>query len=50
MKNLMSLEGPVLKVNGELLLLVPLEENSGSLCSPATSEMHGGDISRHSLA
>ena len=31
MENVMALEGPVLKVNGELLLLIPLEDGGAEL-------------------
>ena len=43
MEEVMSLEGPVLKVNGELLLLIPLEAGGAELidCSRGISEVQG---------
>jgi hypothetical protein len=43
MEEVMSLEGPVLKVNGELLLLIPLEAGGSELidCSRGISEVQG---------
>ena len=43
MQEVMSLEGPVLKVNGELLLLIPLEAGGAELidCSRGISEVSG---------
>jgi hypothetical protein len=43
MEEVMSLEGPVLKVNGELLLLIPLEAGGAELidCSRGISEVSG---------
>ena len=43
MKNVLSLEGPVLKVNGELLLLIPLEDGGAELIesSRGISEVQG---------
>jgi len=43
MEEVMSLEGPVLKVNGELLLLIPLEAGGSELidCSRGISEVSG---------
>jgi hypothetical protein len=43
MGNVMSLEGPVLKVNGELMLLIPLEDGGDKLveCSRGISEVQG---------
>jgi len=43
MEEVMSLEGPVLKVNGELLVLIPLEEGGSELidCSRGISEVSG---------
>lgn len=43
MENVMSLEGPVLKVNGELMLLIPLEDGGAELieCSRGISEIQG---------
>ena len=43
MENVMALEGPVLKVNGELLLLIPLEDGGSDLieCSRGISEVQG---------
>lgn len=43
MENGMALEGPVLKVNGELLLLIPLVEGGVELleCSRGISEVQG---------
>ena len=39
----MALEGPVLKVNGELMLLIPLADGGPELveCSRGISEVHG---------
>jgi hypothetical protein len=44
MEELMSLEGPVLKINGELMLLIPLEAGGSELaeCSRGISEVQGG--------
>lgn len=43
MENGMALEGPVLKVNGELLLLIPLADGGSELleCSRGISEVQG---------
>lgn len=43
MENVMSLEGPVLKVNGELMLLIPLEEANTEVVefSHGISEVQG---------
>jgi len=43
MDEVMSLEGPVLKVNGELMLLIPLEDGGSELveCSRGISEVQG---------
>ena len=43
MEDLMSLEGPVLKINGELVLLIPLEAGGRKLidCSRGISEVEG---------
>ena len=43
MKEVTSLEGPVLKVNGELTLLIPLESGGAELieCSRGISEVVG---------
>jgi hypothetical protein len=43
MKEVTSLEGPVLKVNGELMLLIPLESGGAELmeCSRGISEVVG---------
>ena len=43
MENVMTLEGPVLKVNGELMLLIPLEDGGAELieCSRGISEVQG---------
>lgn len=43
MNKLMSLEGPVLKINGELMLLIPLEDGGSELveCSRGVSEVQG---------
>ena len=43
MENGIALEGPVLKVNGELLLLIPLEDGGSELleCSRGISEVQG---------
>ncbi len=43
MEEPMSLQGPVLKVNGQLMLLVPLEHGGSELveCSRGTSEVEG---------
>ena len=43
MDEVMSLEGPVLKINGELVLLVPLEAGGAELidCSRGISEVEG---------
>jgi antitoxin component of MazEF toxin-antitoxin module len=42
-ENLISLEGPVLKVNGELMLLIPLVDGGSELveCSRGISEIQG---------
>jgi hypothetical protein len=44
MENVMSLEGPVLKVNGQLMLLIPLAEASTDAVerSRSISEVQGG--------
>jgi hypothetical protein len=43
MEDVMSLEGPVLKVNGELVLIIPLFAGGGELmkCSRGVSEVQG---------
>lgn len=43
MKNVLSLEGPVLRVNGELMLLIPLEGGGAELIesSRGISEVQG---------
>lgn len=43
MNEVMSLEGPVLKINGELVLLIPLETGGSELidCSRGISEVEG---------
>ena len=43
MENVMSLEGPVLKVRDELLLLIPLADGGSELveCSRGISEVQG---------
>ena len=43
MENVMALEGPVLKVNGELMLLIPLEDGGSELIerSRGVSEVQG---------
>lgn len=43
MNKLMSLEGPVLNVNGELMLLIPLADGGSELvdCSRGISEVQG---------
>ena len=43
MEDVMSLEGPVLKVNGELILLIPLADGGAELieCSRGISEVQG---------
>lgn len=43
MRNVLSLEGPVLKVNGELMLLIPLEDGGADLTesSRGISEVQG---------
>jgi hypothetical protein len=43
MEEVMSLEGPVLKVNGELMLLIPLEAGGLELidCFRGISELQG---------
>lgn len=43
MENVMALEGPVLKVNGELMLLIPLAQGGLELleCSRGISEVQG---------
>ena len=43
MEGVMSLEGPVLKVNGELMLLIPLADGGFELmeCSRGISEVQG---------
>jgi hypothetical protein len=42
-ENVKSLEGPVLKVMGELMLLIPLADGGSELvdCSRGVSEVHG---------
>jgi hypothetical protein len=42
-ENVMSLEGPVLKVKGELLVLIPLADGGSELveCSRGISEVQG---------
>lgn len=46
MKEATSLEGTVLKVNGELMLLIPLECGGAELveCSRGISEVHGESL------
>lgn len=43
MENVMSLEGPVLKVNGELMVLIPLADGGSEMieCSRGISEVQG---------
>jgi len=43
MEEVMSLEGPVLKVNGELVLIIPLSAGGDDLveCSRGVSEVQG---------
>jgi hypothetical protein len=43
MEEVMSLEGPVFKVNGELMLLIPLADGGSELveCSRGISEVQG---------
>lgn len=43
MENVLALEGPVLKVNGELMLIVPLADGGSEFtpCSPGISEVQG---------
>jgi hypothetical protein len=43
MEELMSLQGPALKVNGQLMLLIPLEDGGSELidCSRGISEVEG---------
>ncbi len=43
MDELMSLEGPILRVNGELMLLIPLDDGGSELieCSRGISEVQG---------
>ena len=43
MEDVMSLEGPVLKVNGELVLIIPLSVGGDELmkCSHGISEVRG---------
>ena len=43
MNKLMSLEGPVLKINGELMLLISLDDGGSELveCSRGVSEVQG---------
>ncbi|HKW57394.1 MAG TPA: hypothetical protein VJN42_08550 [Candidatus Acidoferrum sp.] len=43
MENVMALEGPVLKVNGQLMLLIPLADGGAELieCSRGISEVQG---------
>lgn len=43
MENVMALEGPVLKVNGQLMLLIPLEQRGAGFAdySPGISEVQG---------
>jgi len=42
-ENVISLEGPVLKVNGELMLLIPLVDGGSELveCSRGISDIQG---------
>jgi hypothetical protein len=42
MEEVMSLEGPVLKINGELMLVIPLEAGGSELaeCSRGISEVY----------
>jgi hypothetical protein len=43
MEKVMSLEGPVLKINGELVLIIPLSAGGDALmeCSRGISEVQG---------
>lgn len=43
MEDVMSLEGPVLKINGELVLIIPLSAGGDELvdCSHGISEVQG---------
>jgi hypothetical protein len=43
MEEVMSLEGPVLKINGELMLFIPLDAGGDELveCSRGISEVQG---------
>jgi len=43
MEEVMSLEGPVLKINGELVLIIPLSAGGDELadCSRGNSEVQG---------
>jgi len=43
MEEVMSLEGPVLKINGELVLMIPLSAGGDELadCSRGISELQG---------
>ena len=43
MENVLALEGPVLKINGELMLFVPLADGGSELAlrSPGISEVQG---------
>ena len=43
MEEVMSLEGPVLKINGELVLIIPLSSGGDELmaCSKGISEVEG---------
>jgi len=43
MEDVMSLEGPVLKINGELVLMIPLSAGGDELvdCSRGISELQG---------
>jgi len=46
MEEAMSLEGPVLKVNGELVLIIPLSAGGDALmeCSRGISEVQGDSL------
>ena len=43
MENVMALEGPVLKVNGELMLMIPMEDGGAGFvqCARDISEIQG---------
>ena len=46
MEEVMSLEGPVLKINGELVLIIPLSAGGDELvdCSRGISEVQGESL------